>query len=683
MVAVLTVLPVVAGAAGTLPTAWATPGVGTPAVGGVQPDGPPAAETTIEVVSVSPWVAHDGTWSAQLRVTGAPPGATVRYTVFSAISGSEPTVRRALSETAASTDDLTMLHPPSTPVELAAVTAADGFTALDIPIRSRSGERDRLLIPDPGSFPVEVVVGDGAGAELASRTLYLNRLPATDTSKSPLLLGLLFQVHGEVAFDDEGVPALGDRTDDELETMLDLLDAAAGLRATVDLRPQIADALAGGDVADRQLLERVAAALEGTTVLGTPWAQLHVDGLAGSATAARRSLQDGQATLLVQLKAPTDTTVWPTDPSVGTDGVDLLRALGTSGLIVEPDQLTEDRAPGGESGWSRPFVIEGEASEVRAMSLDPALQDLLSSDATAGDPTWRAHRMLTQLFATWHLGDRGRGAVVRLDASVDAATARSMLTALAAASAAPGDAVVPVAVAPLSDVVALPPITTRVSGRDTEWTRQLTAPDRAVGTDAVADRVERLRPLLDDYTQILPPSDPAVVATSVLVRRSLDRRLDPRRQADVVDQQRRRMTDDLGRITATAPRTLTITSRRSAIPLRFQNDTGRPIQARLRLESPRLAFPDGGLRALTLEPGLNRLDVDVEVQASGQFVLQADLLAPRSDRVLASTRQRIRSGAFSGVGLMLSGSALLFLVIWWSRTLRRRARESRGEAPVA
>ena len=73
-----------------------------------------------------------------------------------------------------------------------------------------------------------------------------------------------------------------------------------------------------------------------------------------------------------------------------------------------------------------------------------------------------------------------------------------------------------------------------------------------------------------------------------------------------------------------------------------------------------------------MQPGLNRLDVDVEVRASGQFTMQADLIAPNSDRVLASTRQQVRSTTFSGVGLLLSGGALLFLVVWWSRTLRRR-----------
>jgi hypothetical protein len=108
--------------------------------------------------------------------------------------------------------------------------------------------------------------------------------------------------------------------------------------------------------------------------------------------------------------------------------------------------------------------------------------------------------------------------------------------------------------------------------------------------------------------------------------------------------------------------------------LRFTNDLGRPIRVKLRLQSPRLVFTDGAEQDLTLNPGLNRFDVKVDVRTSGQFVMQADLLAPDSDRVLASTRQRIRSRTFSGVGLMLSGGALLFLVIWWSRTLRRKHR---------
>ena len=68
------------------------------------------------------------------------------------------------------------------------------------------------------------------------------------------------------------------------------------------------------------------------------------------------------------------------------------------------------------------------------------------------------------------------------------------------------------------------------------------------------------------------------------------------------------------------------------------------------------------------------------MRSSGEFVLKTSVQVPGSPRTLASTRYRIRSTAFSGVGLMLSGGALLFLVLWWSRTLRAES-ESESDDP--
>lgn len=653
---------------------------------GIAPNGarPAAAQTdgvTMELVSASPWVTHDGTWSARLRISGAPVGATIDYTIAQPVTGSEPEVRRALEEIAGSSEGLGILQPPSEGVDLATVTSADGFTALDVPIRSqRTGARDRALIPEPGTFPLIVTVRSATGDTLATGTYYLNRLPTGEAPREPFRLALLVQAHGDLAFDDEGAAAVSATTRSDLGLVADLLEAGAGLRSTVDLRPQIPDALAAdGDPNDQHLLERLQRAVAGRTVLGSPWAQLHTEGLAGDVEAVRGSLQDGQTTLLVRLLAPTDTTVWAPDDTVGPAAVDLLRDVGTTGLVVAPDQLTDERPPGDESGYSRPFVVEGRSGGLAAFALDPTLQGLLAPDDVTAAPTLRAHRALSQLFATWLADDEPRGAVILLDPTVDVDAARTLMATLAAATgagSAPDDVPTPIAVTPLPEVLRLPPITSRQAGRDAEWTRELREVAVPAGVDAVGASVASIRPLLVDYTQMFAASDPGATRASVLVRRSLDARRDATAQAAIVAEVRRELRDDLARISASEPRTLTVTSRRSAIPLRFQNDTGRPIQVRLRLESPRLAFRDGALQRLTLEPGLNRLDVEVEVQASGQFTLQADLLAPRSGRVLASTRQRIRSSAFSGVGLMLSGGALLFLVIWWSRTLRRRSREA-------
>ena len=279
--------------------------------------------------------------------------------------------------------------------------------------------------------------------------------------------------------------------------------------------------------------------------------------------------------------------------------------------------------------------------------------------------------MITQMFATWLADDHERGAVVQIDDRSDPEVVGELIAALQTTDPA-DDAARPIAVVPPAEVAATDPITVRQSGKDTTWTRELRTPDSVPRVGEISRKLALVRPLIDDYAAIVPKGDPTATRLAIVVQRSLDRLVSPGIAAGQLDEAGDLMRAELGRISASGPQNLRVTSRRASIPLRFDNGTGRPISVRLRLQSPRLDFTDGNEQVLTLNPGLNRLDVGVEVRASGQFMMQADLLAPDSDRVLASTRQRVRSTTFSGVGLMLSGGALLFLVVWWSRTLRRR-----------
>jgi hypothetical protein len=147
-----------------------------------------------------------------------------------------------------------------------------------------------------------------------------------------------------------------------------------------------------------------------------------------------------------------------------------------------------------------------------------------------------------------------------------------------------------------------------------------------------------------------------------------------------------RINDEVSAVFAalrTESRSLTVTSRRTTIYLRVQNDTDTAYRARLRLTSPRLRFPQGSDTVVDLDPGLNRLAVPIDVRSSGQFLLRVELLTPDGSLTISTSRQRIRSTTFSGVGLVLSGGALLVLLVWWFRTHRRAKASARADHPTA
>jgi hypothetical protein len=97
----------------------------------------------------------------------------------------------------------------------------------------------------------------------------------------------------------------------------------------------------------------------------------------------------------------------------------------------------------------------------------------------------------------------------------------------------------------------------------------------------------------------------------------------------------------------------------------------------VRLESAKLEFPDGEERTLTLTEQTTRIDLAVRARASGSFPLDVEITSPDEQRMLATTRYTVQSTAVSGVGLVLSVGAGLFLVAWWASHWRRTRRSAK------
>jgi hypothetical protein len=89
---------------------------------------------------------------------------------------------------------------------------------------------------------------------------------------------------------------------------------------------------------------------------------------------------------------------------------------------------------------------------------------------------------------------------------------------------------------------------------------------------------------------------------------------------------------------------------------------------------------------VTLATSSTRIELRVRALASGDSPLDVTLATPDMRFELGHTRITIRSTAFSGVGIILSVGALLFLVLWWGRhiiTDRRRKRRPPRHATKA
>jgi len=94
----------------------------------------------------------------------------------------------------------------------------------------------------------------------------------------------------------------------------------------------------------------------------------------------------------------------------------------------------------------------------------------------------------------------------------------------------------------------------------------------------------------------------------------------------------------------------------------------------MRARSPRLEI-DEPTTEIVLQPGENRVDLPVRVQAPGESLLRIELSAPDGGITIPGPDVPVRSTAISGVGAALSAVSVLFLLGWWFNTMRRRQRD--------
>jgi hypothetical protein len=129
---------------------------------------------------------------------------------------------------------------------------------------------------------------------------------------------------------------------------------------------------------------------------------------------------------------------------------------------------------------------------------------------------------------------------------------------------------------------------------------------------------------------------------------------------------------------------VTITESRTELALPIQNDNAYPVDIRVSLTSDKMQFPDGDAApansrsfVTTLQPGLNKVPVEVSANTSGEIQVTSKLTSPDEHISLATSRFTVRSTLISGLGLALSIGAGFFLLVWWARNFRKTRRANK------
>jgi hypothetical protein len=545
-----------------------------------------------------------------------------------------------------------------------------------------------------GVYPLEVTLNDAAtGARMDGFVTYIVAIPpspaGTSSMGTPLRLSWIWPFAANPAYRPNGSPdpavVAELKPDGRLGRVASLL-AKADVPVTVAPSPETVEALQTLAANDPQLAQTFEAFRTGAgTVLAGPYAPIDVASLvaAGIHTEIGSQLSAGARALDSALRIRSDPRMVSVNP-VDREALNQLAASGVDRVIVDPGQLepvTNRFTP------AQPFQLQSASRVLTAAQTDPGLTDLLTrADAP---PALRAQRFLAAL-ATVQSEKPGevRGVVVQMPTSwyTDPDTFMASSFVLGGLRANPFTSVA--SLGNFFDSVQLQP---RPNSSRAPLLRQVKAPSRVAPAPVTARDLHNARTRLDAFRALVPVDDPRVKRgeRALLVAMS---------SLWTGTQGRRRASQELAVIDASISQyshlirgpqqtTVTITARRAAIPISFQNGSTQPITVRVRLQSEKLFFPNGADHVLTLLPHNTTTRFAVETRASGTFPLVVTVSSADGSITFQQTRFTVRSTVVSGVGLFLTLGAGLFLAGWWGNHYRRRRRGQRearasGSVPV-
>ena len=622
-----------------------------------------AAAHVIELIDQTPAVLPGGDLRVRIRLASAPPGAQLQIDVHARTRTRSDFAKTIEGKGAGGV----IGSGPTVP----AIAEPSGSIVLTVPTRDDSGAGGATGVRlTEGVFPVTVKLVDAKRTTLDEILTYLIRLPVKPDDR-PLGVAVIVPVSRPPTLQADGTEALEPASRRAALDVATVLAGRTNVPLTLAITPELLDGLAKGGSPDvlaalaGAMSSRAAAPSTYVPVDPAAWVDAGLrDQLAEEVAAGARAIRSGLGV------APAQT--WVADDHLDTAAAAALRDAGIRRFVVPEHALEPLNERSFPFTLTKPFQLAG-TDGIEAFATDAALEAHIGE---TGDPALDANHLLADL------------AVLFFD---DPKAARAAVFELPT-----GEGVDPVFLEALLSGIAGNRLLSAVT-LDTAFDQVPNAgakgPERGTGaalvralTPASADDLgsfpETLRAALEDVSTlatVLPDGakEPAELRRRVLVAGS--RVIGDAARRDYLDAVRASVRDTLGKISAPRGQSITFTAREGVVALTIRNDTGVPAKATIVLRGAKLQFldhPDGIVPVTLVEPS-TRVELRVRALASGDSPLDVVVATPDLRIDLGHTRITIRSTAFSGVGIILSVGALLFLVLWWARHIISDRRSKR------
>ena len=623
--------------------------------------------------AITNWVGPIGRFRAELSAQDLPAGARISFSLHQAVRD-RVSLDRSLTGTVPGP---TLLRGDAEMTSGTAATAVVSFPVSD----TWPTPADGVVLEGPGVYPLLIDAVDASGDRLARIVTQLIRLPAATLTTPPLAVGLVLEQRQPQSVALDGRPYLDDPAAGRLMDGLRVLGDFPNLPfTTMPVASTLVDAAESGSAIDPTMLgalrpnasHQMLAATYAPIALGS-WIDADLSGELDS------QFSVGRSTITTLVGAAPDPRIALLDPTIGAAGLDVLAGHDATSVIVPSDQLLAE--PSTTPAPTRGFDVRSASGRrLHAIAADTAISTRLL--LAGGDPTVAAQNALADL-AIISITNRipAQGLAVVVSGSTAPDTVRSLLTALSvrdgsAAGEAGAPLVSPVRVDDLFTITDVAS-TYDASGVLTPTVRSISSVEpTSLGT--YPEDLRSMRRSIDGLLGTVPET-PALAGGAI--HRSLasgDRTLSDQDRSTVLASARSSIRSVTDEILMTPEQIVTLTSRSGKVPLNIENRLQVPAHVHVSLRSAKLDFPDGAEFDQILAPGTTtRIDARVTTRASGAFPLDVVVTSPDGIVPVTGARFTVRSTAISGIGLVISIAAGLFLLLWWLRHYRTARRATR------
>lgn len=532
------------------------------------------------------------------------------------------------------------------PVAVGPPTAGSPRSAGVVLNLSRPASPVSFPLDEPGVYPVRVRLRRSDPRPDEAFYTYLVRNPPALSNVEPMPVALIAKLHHPTP--ERGDVSIGTGDSRRITAVLDALSAVPDLPISLALTPETAQA-----VVDRggSLQAAVAGALEGDhrELLGSPYVEVDPTDLtaAGLVDEIARQASLGNDVLTRAFEAPA-TDTWMVPGPVDARTVTALDRVGVRNLVLPSTAVT--RPP-----TSNPSALPG-SSEARAVVV--AHSDDLGSAAVA-DPVLSAHQIVGRLAALASVTP-GSGATLTIDLGGPQPEAAVTLLGLLADP--------PALLEPTTVTASL------AGGVDRPVDAALASPrPHALGRYPRESR--ETHALVASYSSMLGPRSSGLHEFDEALAQAASDNLTPGQRVARLSAVAKEVQGRLGTIAVPERDRVTLGTRNARVPLPIRSGFSEPVRVLVETEaSDRLGLPTKPIEVL-LDGERTVVEVPVRVRAAGDTPLVIRVRTP-DGRLLAESRYTVRSTAVSGVGLVLTLGAALFLALWWGRhwVRTRRAR---------